>query len=163
MSKTYIKITKDFTKQFNDIIGKFKHEAVLVGIPESKGTREDGPISNAALLAINNFGSPELNIPAWPIMSIGIRAAQKDIADQFKLAAQNALKRGISAIDQYYDRVGIIGSNAIKQVIGDQTDAPVLADSTLRARMYAGFKGDKRLLVTSQLRNAITFVRIGAA
>ena len=162
MSKPYLKITKDFTKEFNEIVAKFKNEKVLVGIPEEKGTREDSPISNAALLAITNFGSPALNIPAWPVMSIGIRNAQKDIAEQFKQAAQNALKRGISALDQYYDRIGIIGSNSVKAVIGDQEDAPPLKDSTLKNRESEGFKGTKRAIVTSQMRNAITYVKKGA-
>lgn len=160
--KPAITVTSDFTKQFNDIIKKFKNDAVLVGIPEAKTerkkTEDEEPINNATILAINNFGSPDNNIPPWPVMSIGIRAARAEIAEQFKQAAVNALKSGFSALDTYYNRVGIIASNSIKKTINDQVDAPELADSTLAARKYRNFKGTKRLIVTGQLRNSITYV-----
>lgn len=164
--KPYITVTSDFTKEFNDIINKFKHDVVLVGIPEedttrkkkSEATRSEEPITNAAILAINNFGSPVNNIPPWPVMSIGIRAAQDEIADQFKAAAINTLKVGLPALDTYYNRIGIIAANSIKQTINDQEGAPDLAESTLRARKYRNFKGTKRLIVTGQMRNAITYV-----
>lgn len=160
-------VTKDFTKDFNKIIASFKRDEVLVGIPEAKGPRkDDAEINNAALLAIANFGSPINNIPAWPVMSIGIKAAQDDIAAQFKLAAVKALTDGHSAVDQYYDRAGSIASTSIKNVLTDQVQVP--ADkpeaSTLRARKYttkAGFVGTKYWLVTGQLRNAITWVLRG--
>lgn len=159
-----LKVTSDFTKQFNDIISKFKRDSVLVGIPAEKGDRRDGdPITNAALLAINNFGSPANNIPARPVMEVGIRNAQDALAEQFKKAAKEALKKGISALDVYYERAGMIASNSIKKAINDQDfdGAPGPSEATLRARQYigkTGFKGTKSLVVTGQMRNAITYV-----
>lgn len=162
MSKPTLTVTADFTKQFNDVVARFKKDAVLVGIPEAKGPREDGaPINNATLLAINNFGSPANNIPPRPVMDIGIKKAQAPIAEQFKLAAQNALTKGVAALEQYYERVGIIASQTIKKVINDQEGFPGPAESTLKARKYIGtkgFKGIKSLIVTGQMRNAITYV-----
>lgn len=157
-------ITSDFTKEFNKIIKGFKQDAVLVGIPEEKSPRLDSPIGNAALLAINNFGSPALNIPARPVMSIGIKNAQDDIANEFKKAAQMALSKGLAALDQYYNRAGIIASNSVKKAINAQEGFAPPAESTIKARQARKpepFRGTKALIVTGQMRNAITYVIAG--
>ena len=159
MSKPTLKITSDFTKSFNETIKKFKRDAVLVGIPEETSERKsDEPISNAAILAINEFGSPLNNIPPRPVMAIGIRNAQEEIGEQFKGAAIAALKNGFSAIDQYYERCGIIASNSVKKAINDQEGIEEPAESTLKARKAQGFSGTKALVVTGQMRNSITYV-----
>ena len=76
-------ITKDFTKEFNETIKRFRKDAVLVGIPEEKSNREDEDqeIGNAAILAINHFGSEEARIPPRPVLAIGIKNAQEKIAE----------------------------------------------------------------------------------
>jgi hypothetical protein len=168
-AQPYMKVTSDFTETFNAAIKRFKNDAVLVGIPQTEDKREEqekGTIGNAALLAINNFGSPVNNIPARPVMKIGIRNAQEAIAEQFKLAARAVLKEGQSAITKYYDRAGMVASQAIKKAINDQDGIKPPAESTLKARKYLtqkGFKGTKALVVTGQLRNAITWVLRGGA
>ncbi|MFI5416190.1 MAG: hypothetical protein ACHQXJ_02430, partial [Nitrososphaerales archaeon] len=61
----------------------------------------------------------------------------------------------------YYERAGIIAANACKKVINDQEGLKPPAPATLKARKYitaSGFKGTKSLLVTGQVRNAITYV-----
>lgn len=163
--KPTLKVTSDFTAEFNRIIKKFKSDEVLIGIPESAAARQPGPdaspaepINNATILAMANFGSAANNIPAWPLMAIGIRNAKNEIAEQYKQAAINALKRGFSALTVFYERAGIIASNSIKKTINDQEDAPSLSPVTLAQRKARGFKGDKRLVVTGQTRNAITYV-----
>lgn len=162
MSQPKLVVTSDFTEQFNKIIKGFKRDAVLVGIPEQKTERkEDQPINNATLLAINNFGSPKNNIPPRPVMEIGIRNAQKEIAEQFKLAAVKALKQGLSALTVYYNRAGIIGANSIKKAINSQEGIDPPSEATLIARAAEGFKGTKALIVTGQMRNAITHVLKG--
>lgn len=158
-----MKVTSDFTKDFNSIVKKFKHDAVLVGIPADDTERdtEDGEtpmITNAALLAINNFGSPANNIPARPVMEIGIRNAQEAIAAQFKKAAVDALSKGFAAVVTYYERAGIIAANSVKKAINDQEGFDPPAESTLKSRESKGFKGTKSLVVTGQMRNAITSV-----
>jgi len=166
MSKSTIKVTADFTKQFYDIIKKFQHDVVLVGIPEEDDDRKDKSevIGNAALLAITNFGSPLNNIPPWPVMAIGIRAAQDEIATQLEKAAREAMTAAIrnrsatEILDRYYQRAGIIASTSVKKTINAQEDAPDLAPATLAARKSAGFKGKSRGIVTGQMRNAITYV-----
>jgi hypothetical protein len=166
MSKPTLKVESDFTKEFNAIIKKFRHDSVLVGIPEEDDSRKDSdePIGNAALLAITNFGSTLNNVPPWPVIAIGIRNAQEEIARQFKGAAQEtliAVLRGRLATDilsDYYTRAGIIASVSIKKAINDQEDAPELSERTLAARKAAKFKGTSRGIVTGQMRNAITYV-----
>lgn len=158
MSKPFLKI-EDFTKAFMESVAALKVMETLVGIPEEDNSRqEQGEIGNAALLFINNFGSPANNIPARPVMEIGIRNAQDQIAEEMKKAAKNGLKKGPKALAQYYERAGIIASNSVKRAINDQIGIEPPADSTLAARQRAGFKGTKALIVTGQMRNAITYV-----
>lgn len=152
-------VTSDFTEEFNKIVKSFKRDAVLVGIPEDETDRtDDEAINNATLLAINNFGSPQNNIPARPVMEIGIRAAQDAIADELRKATVAALSKGLGAISTYYNRAGIIASNSVKKVINSQIGIEPPAESTLDARKSKGFKGTKSLIVTGQMRSAITYV-----
>lgn len=164
MSKPTLTIISDFTKQFNNAINVLKDSETLVGIPAAKSTRKPEPgekpetFNNAAILFQNEFGSPAQNIPASKPMSTGIRNAQPAIIEQFKLAAKNVLNKGAVALDIYFERAGIIASNSVKKVINDQEGFEEPKESTLAARRARGFKGNKRLIVTGQMRNAITYV-----
>lgn len=155
-------VTSDFTQEFNDIIKRFRNDAVLVGVPEGADRQSDDgegePINNATILAINEFGSPINNIPAWPVMSIGINAVQDQIAEELKKACVNALSKGLSAVTTYYERAGLIASNSVKKTINAQVKAPELRPATIAARKHKHFSGTKRLIVTGQLRNSITYV-----
>lgn len=159
MAKSAITITKDFTKLFNDSIRGLKDRETLVGIPQEKGPRkENAPINNAALLYINEFGSPAQNIPGRHPMRTGIRNAQTAIAEQFKKCAKDVLGKGVVALDIYYERAGIIAANSVKKAINDQENMEPPSPATLAARNARGFKGTKALIVTGQMRNAITSV-----
>jgi hypothetical protein len=159
MSQPSMSVTEDRTEEILKMIKSFKKDSVLVGIPESDSERKDGdPISNAALLFINNFGSPGQNIPARPVMEIGLKNAQDRIAEEFKKALQQSWKNGLSALPVYYNRIGMIASNSVKRAINDQIDIQEPANSTIKTRESQGFMGKKALLVTGQMRNAITWV-----
>ena len=166
MSAPFLKVTEDLTDAFNNIVKALQQKETLVGIPEKTTERKkddaEGTINNATILFINEHGSPAQNIPARPVMAIGIRKAQDDIAEQFKKAAQSSLKSGTYEMDKYYERAGFVATNSIKNVINNQTDIQAPAESTLAARRARGFKGDKALIVTGQLRNAITHVVVNA-
>lgn len=152
-------VTEDFTKNFNKVIKKFKRDAVLVGIPEEETDRDDdAPINNATLLAINNFGSPAQGIPARPVLELGIRAAQKEIIQIFRDGAEKALSGGVGALSASYNRAGIVASVSVKKVINSQEGILPPAEATLLRRVKKGFKGTKALIVTGQMRNAITYV-----
>ncbi len=157
--KPTIEVTSDFVKDVNDIIKKFKRDAVLVGIPaEETARQDDSEPNNATLLALNNFGSPANNIPARPVMALGIAAAQDDIVTAFKQGAKDALTKGLAALPIAYNRVGIIASTSIKKVINSQEGFAPPSPATLAIRKAEGFKGTKALIVTGQMRNAITYV-----
>lgn len=158
MSKPTLVVVEDNTKAIRKIIDSFKRDAVLVGIPEGDASRTDGGISNAALLFINNFGSPLNNIPPRPVMEIGIRRAQERVAEEYRKAMGNIWRRGLSALDLAHERVGFIASQEIKNVINQQIEIEPPAESTIRSRKAQGFSGTKSLIVTAQLRNAITYV-----
>jgi LmbE family N-acetylglucosaminyl deacetylase len=162
--KIGVTVTEDFTEKVNKILASFKRDVVLVGIPQDHTQRTDAnhtTINNATILAINEFGSPLNNIPPRPVMKLGIKNCQKEVADAFKEAVQKSFAEGINALPTYYNRAGIIASNSIKKVINSQEGIKPPKESTLKARKYinkGGFKGTKALLVTGQLRNAITYV-----
>jgi hypothetical protein len=156
--KPNLKVTKDFTQDLKQIVKRFRNDSVRVGIPAEESKREGAKINNAALLAIHHFGSPANNIPARPVLSIGIRLAQEEIAEQFKIATQKALSQGFRAVRDAYERIGIIASNSVKKVINSQIEIEGPADSTIASRKARGFSGTKALIVTGQLRNAITYV-----
>lgn len=152
-------VTKDFTKQFNDAIKGFRRDSVLVGIPASDDERNDEEsFGNAAILALNHFGSDDGKIPPRPVLSTGIRNAQEKIAEQFKLCAQSVLSKGTKALETYYERAGIIASNSCKKVINDQDGLKAPAESTIASRKSRGFNGTKALVVSGQMRNAITYL-----
>jgi hypothetical protein len=157
--KPTLNVTADFVQDINEIVKGFRRDVILVGIPEEKSDRKENlPINNATLLAINEFGSPEQNIPPRPVMRIGIAKAQNQIAETFKQGVIDALTRGISALSVAYNRVGIIASVSIKKVINSQEGIEPPSEATLRAREAKGFEGTKALIVTGQMRNAITYV-----
>lgn len=160
MSKPTFKITSDFTENFNAIINVFKQKETLVGIPEQKGERKDNaPINNAALLYLNEYGSPLQHIPPRPVMSIGLKSVKDEIAELFRQAAIQALTSSDkNAMDIYYKRAGFIGSSAVKMAIDNQLGIDPPAEATLKTRKSQGFKGTKALVVSGQMRNSITYV-----
>ena len=164
MSKPKLTIQQDNTKQIMDVIKSFRHDKVLVGIPASDPDRTpeageaDSGISNAALLFINEFGSPGQNIPPRTPMQTGITLAQEPIADEYKKGLQTSWKKGLPGLDLHYERAGMIAVASVKKVINEQINMEAPKQSTLDGRKRRGFKGTKALLVTGQMRNAITHV-----
>jgi hypothetical protein len=162
MAKPFLKVS-DYTQAFRQSIAALKDLETLVGIPSSKASRDPEenddmePINNAGIMFINEYGTADGKIPPRPAMRNGIKNAQDDIAAEFKKCAQSVLGKPQST-EVYFERVGIIASNSVKKVINDQDGIDKPADSTLAARKAQGFKGTKALIVTGQLRNAITYV-----
>ena len=150
-------VTKDLTKELNATISLLKNIEVLVGIPASENER-DGEFGNAAILSLNHFGSEDLGIPPRPVLEIGIRLAQEKIAQAFKAAVKAGIEKGPEDANRYLEMAGMIASQSVKNVINEQIEIKEPSTATLKIREAAGFKGTKSLLVTGQLRNAITYV-----
>jgi hypothetical protein len=159
MSKPALTITHDKVDEFNDIVKRFKSDDVLVGIPAADKARKDSdPINNASILFINEFGSPAQNIPPRPVMAIGIKNAQEAIVQELKNAFLKAFDQGVSALNVYYNRAGLVASQSVKKAINDQDGIDGPSEATLKSRKAQGFNGTKSLIVTGQLRNSITYV-----
>lgn len=156
--KPKLSVTVDRTKSMAMVLKKLKSAKVLVGIPEDSNQRDEDGIGNAAILAINEYGSPANNIPPTPVLSTGIRLSAKDVSKEFAKAALKALDGDNAGVTACYERAGIKASVSCKNVINDQIGFEPPADATIKARQSRGFSGEKRLLVTGQVRNAITYV-----
>lgn len=135
---------------------------VMVGFPASTTSRKPEPgepanITNAQLAYIHNFGAPEAGIPPREFMESGIKSALPDVARRLKIAGEKALAGDDNALDAGLTASGIVASDAIKQKLIDGPFTP-LAPATLAARKRAGFKGEKPLIRSAQLKNAVTYV-----
>lgn len=176
-----VKVT-DRLKNLTAGISALTNITVMVGVPEAKGGRKEGQdITNADLAYIHDKGSVIAHIPARPFMEPGIASVKADIARELVNAGNSVLK-GEKKVETFLNRIGIIATRAIKAKITEGIPPP-LAPSTIRARI-ARIKGKKRrqkiaaaqaagipdsrqngaegiftpLIVTGQLRNAITYV-----
>jgi phage gpG-like protein len=131
-------------------------KSVLVGIPAAANNRKaDESITNSQIAYIQNFGAPEINIPAREFMYSGIRNAQTRIVKALKLAGMASFNGGNP--DTYLAQAGLVAQASIKAKITDGPFIP-LAAGTVAARQSRGKKSDKPLIDTGQLRNAITYV-----
>lgn len=164
-------------KSINALTGK----DVLVGIPDTTTERkpdedaDQGPMTNATLGYIHEYGSPANNIPARPFLIPGVKDAREDTEKRLKKAAQMALDGNLGGVDAQLSMAGQEARDSVKAKINSGDFIP-LADATLRARARRGRKGAaaelasrragnspgtdlaKPLIDTGQLRNSITYV-----
>lgn len=152
-----VRITKDNTKALLANIRAMKGKQVLIGIPEDKSQRKasDG-VSNAQLGYIHENGSPAQNIPERPFLLPGVEEAQPDVLRLLEAGARRGLDSP-DEVDKALERAGLRAVSSVKAVITRNNFEPLKA-GTLRARKRLGFLGTKALIVTGQLRNAITYV-----
>jgi hypothetical protein len=155
--KSGARVTKDNTKALLANIRAMQGKQVLVGVPEEKASRKasDG-VSNAQLAYINENGSPAQNIPERPFLVPGVEEARADVARLLEAGARRGLEKP-DEVDKALERAGLRAVSSVKAVITRNNFAPLKA-ATLRARKRLGFLGTKALIVTGQLRNAITYV-----
>lgn len=177
------KVTKDDVARVVRAVQDLASSKVLVGIPMEDASRRDGePITNAQIGYIQETGSPAANIPARSFLVPGVEDAQEAIAAAFKRGAKGALDGNGAAPDQALHAAGLMGQSAARARLNSGDHAP-LSPVTLQLRYwakrgvkitgktvgYAAFlveKGlasypgvsTKPLVVTGQLRNAITYV-----
>lgn len=147
---------------------------ILVGIPNenmlrkedyqaAKATRAAGgsapeqPFSNAAIAYIAENGSALAHIPPRPFMAAGIAIVRVRVAKLFEKAGLYAMAGQITEMDKTLHAIGLVAATGMKQAIQDGGFAP-LAPRTLAARRARGRTGEKPLLDTGQLRNAISYI-----
>lgn len=135
---------------------------VLVGIPSDSpdNDRDDAPITNAEIGLINEFGSPEANIPARPHLIPGVQAAWPDAQRRLAKGAEQVLKLRPNAegtVTNALEGAGMLARDAVVQEINDVL-SPKLAPSTLADRRRRGFQGESPLIVTGAYKQSITYV-----
>lgn len=155
-----MKITTDNVAKVLASIQELAGKQVMVGIPASKAEREEGdtePINNAQLGYIHEYGAPASNIPARPFLIPGVAHAQESINNHLQKAAKAAMNGDDEKVDVELNATGLIAQAGARNEINSGA-FEALSASTLAARRKRGRTGDKPLIDTGQLRNAITYV-----
>lgn len=155
-------MTLDRVRAATDKIRELGAGRVLVGIPAEHALRkpepgEDPGVNNALLGYVHQNGSPAKNIPARPFLPEGVREGQERIADVLEGAARNTLAGRGAPADVTLHKVGLIAQAAVRAKITEGPFAP-LAPKTLAKRRKKGRTGERPLIDTGQLRNAINYV-----
>ena len=152
-----VKITKDNVAALLRNVRAMQEEEVLIGYPEDGKLRKAGDgISNAALAFIHNNGSTLNNIPARPFLAPGVERASDGVQKLLRKAAERALEDP-AEVRNGLERAGLFAVSEVKKVLTENNFTP-LAPATLRRRRKQGFEGDKALIRTGQLLNAVTYV-----
>lgn len=130
-------------RKLHEAIKALASRQLLVGIPQSAATRDDGePITNATIGYISEFGSPAANIPARPWLFPGIRMNQEKLVGGMFQTAKLAFSGRASGmqIEKALNVVGIEAVSGIRKRIADGLDPP-LANYTLYKRATRGDEG----------------------
>lgn len=157
---------------------------VLVGVPKEKTSRKDDSVGNATIAYLMDNGSPANNVPARPFMRPGIKRAQSQIKNEFKIAANAVLTGNEGLVNASLNRAGLAAQNSIRSVIGEGIPPPLKPETIKNRARSRGAKsmrkGEKEymkqiaegatpaeaqasvgitpLVNTGQLRNSITYV-----
>jgi hypothetical protein len=147
---------------FQKSIKSLTANKVLVGIPDENADRkpdpdDPAPITNAGIGYIMEKGAPEKNIPARPWLEPGVASAKAPITDRLHKTAMKALDGDVMATRAGLSGVGLIAQSAVRAKITEGPFAP-LAPATLADRLRRGRTGEKPLIDTGQLRQAVNFV-----
>lgn len=158
-----MKVTKDRVPAMLAAIKALTKDRVLVGIPSEKAFRDPDPseprpeINNAEIGYLNEFGMPEINLPARPHLVPGIQRALPKIEKAYRDIAVKALDGDIAAVQAGETRIGFMATSAVKSMISEGLSPP-LSERTLAERKRRGVKRTKPLQDTGQYRNNIDFV-----
>lgn len=132
-----MKVTKDDVSKVLAAIQKLVGQEVLIGIPASSASREGGgPLNNAQIGYIHEYGSPQANIPARPFLEPGVSEAMDKITPRMKAAAKAAMDGDSSRVDQQLNAAGLLGRASAKKKI-DSGEFEPLKPATVRNRRRA--------------------------
>lgn len=177
-------ITQDHVEKVIGGLHAILGKEVLIGIPESSGAREDGPVNNATLGYVHEFGSPAHNIPARPFLIPGVEKATPGAIGDLKVATELALAGDKAGAERAMYRAGARAMNAAKAEISSNVPPPLkpatirnrnrsrgtlskrpeeehygqLIDSGMPAEGAQAATGIISLINTGSLRNALTYV-----
>ena len=150
----FVKESGDGMADIKKALAFFKENRCLVGIPQAKGPRTKGEITNVELAFIHSFGSPKRNIPARPFIEPAIAQAdvKQKIAERMKAAAMQAIDGDADAALVEMHKAGQYGENAVKDYIGSSNLVPN-SPETIRLK-----GSDAPLIDTGSLRSSVTHV-----
>ena len=132
---------------------------VLIGIPENEAMRQDGKISNAALLYIHSHGSPVNNIPARPVIEPALENDKERIGEIMGQATKAAMDGNVSEMQSNLSKAGMAGQNAANDwFTNPMNNFTPLKDETRRRKEAKGADAERPLIDTSNLKNAIVYV-----
>ncbi len=158
-----MKVTKDRTAAVLAAIKALTKDRVLVGIPSEKAYRAPEPdeplpdINNAEIGYLNEFGMPEIGLPARPHLVPGIRRALPKIEKAYRDAAVKALDGDQAAVQAAETKIGFLATSSVKSLIADGL-APPLSERTVAERKRRGVTRTNPLQDSGQYRNNIDFV-----
>lgn len=158
--KSGVTVRSDNVQSILDAIKGIIKKDVLVGIPEEDSARDDVPFGNAGIGYLNEYGSPEQNIPARPHLVPGVKSVEDQTIPLLKAAARAALDGNQAEAGRALNQAGTIAANGVKRYMTITGFTP-LAESTLYNRKHrktAPRTGEKPLIDTGQYRRAITHV-----
>jgi len=154
----YILIDK--VKVVMESMRKLPGKTVLVGVPASHnqhdGEGTGAEITNSQIGFMNEFGVPEMNIPARPHLVPGIRAVKGKVANYLRQAGEAATAGDSARVQRAMTAAGLVAVASVQNKITNGPFTP-LADRTISARLARGRTGSKPLIDTGQYRRAITF------
>lgn len=157
------KVVRDIMATIDRDLKALSSRRVLVGyaaenaLREPEAGEEPDPLTNAAIAYIMENGAPEANIPPRPSLYPGVADAQDKITRRFQKAAEKIGAGEEIDVDVVLAQVGLTAQNAVRARITNGPHIPLKA-STLASRRARGRTGEKPLIDTSQMRNAVTYV-----
>lgn len=150
-----VTVVKDVDpKKYADLMRRFAELAghsVMVGIPQGENGRTDeDEIGSAGILAVHEFGAPNLGIPERSVVR---RAIRENIGKYRKLNEQNLRKvvRGDMSVAQALGILGAVAAGDVQLTIRNADLAP-LKPETIRRK-----GSSKPLIDTGQVIQSITF------
>lgn len=108
---------------------------IEVGVFSGKSARSDGPLTNAALASIHEFGAPKAGIPPRSMLRVPIADHAKEIMAPARGKAEAFLKRG--TLLQLYKTIGVAAEKIVLQAFqtGGFGKWPSLKYSTLLQKL----------------------------
>ena len=129
-----VKVMKDDLADVLKAVHALVSREVLVGIQQADDARkEGGPIGNAEIGYIQEFGSPANNIPARPFLVPGVEKALPAAIKQLKRGGERALGGDKAAGDVALNAAGSTCASSARSVINSNI-SPALSPETIKNR-----------------------------
>ena len=140
-------------KRIDGLMAALGGSHVLVGFPQGdpKASRAEGTMTNAALAALHNYGSPEQHIPPRPFMTEAMESAENK--QKIRILMLGGLRRVIVGRETVRGMLGKAGEfmvGAIKDSIRNGDWIPN------KPRTIAVKGSSKPLIDTAQMMNSVS-------